>query len=380
MLYISLCISAVFLVVVNLLARRNKGAGMASALTFSGIVTICSVAAMMVVSSLALIIANFAVSGVALLCIWTSARPRYFAVGSVVATLAAYVYVGWSVSLPDIRRWEEMQSKYPVESLEDRLAYESRPHSISRVERTSFDKDWLASLEEDSQKRRRDFFTNRYLGALELLHAGTVKQFVASPGFGAGRLPIFPTQSVLIEPRNPLTKEEWSPDFRASQSASLPWNFDEFPDPPRTGETHERAAHRGNILAFLEPWYLGYARDRQHVAGFRPHAFHKEPTEPLGWLLRRLDLVGILKLDEPVVYQTQGFPSMEEAKDAPTRPLDPFESEALTALLRGEDLVARESPKQLRLFGSLRATKHCLSCHHGERGDLLGAFSYQLYR
>jgi hypothetical protein len=32
------------------------------------------------------------------------------------------------------------------------------------------------------------------------------------------------------------------------------------------------------------------------------------------------------------------------------------------------------------MLGSLRATKHCLQCHSGSRGSLLGAFSYRLRR
>ncbi len=71
-----------------------------------------------------------------------------------------------------------------------------------------------------------------------------------------------------------------------------------------------------------------------------------------------------------------GLSSMEEAKDAPTRPLDPFESEAAaTALLRGEDLVARESPSNSRPVQFLRATKHCLSSSpRGTRRPPRGVF------
>jgi hypothetical protein len=288
--------------------------------------------------------------------------------------------VGWGVAVPELRRWEGLREQYPLESLDDRLAFETRPHSIRSADRTSVDPVWLETLEEDSVNRRRELDHYRYLGSLERLHAGAVKQFVQSDGFGSGRMPLGPRQWYLIEPRKPSSLEDWSPEYVPLQAGSIPWSPDEFPKPARAGDAQEREAHRGNILSFLEPWDLGYSRDRQHVAGFQPHSFHKDPRPPREWKLNRLDLVGILKFDDPVVYQTPHFPSMEEARTAATRPLDPFETESLAALLRGEDLVARESAQQLRLLGSLRATKQCLSCHHGQRGDLLGAFSYQLSR
>jgi hypothetical protein len=378
MLYISLGISAVFLVIVNLLARRRGGSGMSSAIAFSGVVASFSLFAMMGFSIPAVIYTAGLVAVVGFICWLFGSQPRYFALASVVVTLFAHVFAGWS-GLDEIRRWEEMKSQYPLESLDDRLAYETRPHSINPAHRSSLDPTWLDTLEKASDKHRNEFSTKRYLGSLERLHAGATKQFVESQGFGAGRLPFRPSTWFLREPRKPPLLEDVSTEY-FHQSSPIPWSVDQFPDPPRDGDAQEREAHRGNILGFLEPWDLGYARDRQHVAGFRPHAFHIEPTSPSDWRLNRLDLVGILKFDEPVVYLTPSFPRMEEVQTSPTRPLDPFETEALAALLRGEDLVARESARHLRLFGSLRATKQCLACHHGERGDLLGAFSYQLSR
>jgi hypothetical protein len=185
--------------------------------------------------------------------------------------------------------------------------------------------------------------------------------------------------STLSSPHIFGSMEEWSLD-PIPQPSSDSRRLEEFTGELRDGQAEERVAHRENSLKFLDPAYFGYVRDRQHVAGFRPHAFNKQPEAAHDWRVNRLDLVGILKFEEPVVYLTPSFPRMEEVQTSPTRPLDPFETDSLAALLRGEDLVARESAHQLRLFGSLRATKQCLACHHGERGDLLGAFSYQLSR
>ena len=49
-------------------------------------------------------------------------------------------------------------------------------------------------------------------------------------------------------------------------------------------------------------------------------------------------------------------------------------SDGLATLRKGEDLYVRED----RMLGSIRSTKQCIACHGGERGVLLGAFSYTL--
>jgi hypothetical protein len=67
---------------------------------------------------------------------------------------------------------------------------------------------------------------------------------------------------------------------------------------------------------------------------------------------------------------------MSELREAPTRPLDTFELEALHALYGGEDLSFDAKPNEIRMLGAIRAVKQCLSCHDCNRGDSLGAFSY----
>ena len=71
---------------------------------------------------------------------------------------------------------------------------------------------------------------------------------------------------------------------------------------------------------------------------------------------------------------------MDELREAPTRPLDRFEASSLDKLRQGEDLIVGRSPRQLRMLGAIRSLKQCVACHGGERGDLLGAFSYRLGR
>jgi hypothetical protein len=69
---------------------------------------------------------------------------------------------------------------------------------------------------------------------------------------------------------------------------------------------------------------------------------------------------------------------MPELRAAPTRPLDRFESLGLSAIRRGEDLFITQDGYGIRMIGGIYSTKHCVACHGGDRGDLLGAFSYTL--
>ncbi len=52
----------------------------------------------------------------------------------------------------------------------------------------------------------------------------------------------------------------------------------------------------------------------------------------------------------------------------------------LIALRHGEDLFASRDGNGLRMLGAIHSFKQCVACHGGERGDLLGAFSYSLKR
>jgi hypothetical protein len=64
--------------------------------------------------------------------------------------------------------------------------------------------------------------------------------------------------------------------------------------------------------------------------------------------------------------------------DAPTRPLDRFEADALKKLRTEQDVVVDDHEGRVRMLGSLRAGTQCLDCHAAQRGALLGAFSYSL--
>ncbi len=104
----------------------------------------------------------------------------------------------------------------------------------------------------------------------------------------------------------------------------------------------------------------------------------KEPTQ--FWQTRRMNLVSLLKSPQPAVYESENVPAMQELVNAKTRPLDKFEAGALKRLRDGEELVTASQTNRILMLGSVRATKRCLECHSVQRGELLGAFSYELIR
>jgi hypothetical protein len=119
------------------------------------------------------------------------------------------------------------------------------------------------------------------------------------------------------------------------------------------------------------------------VAGFEPHQFRATP-ELAGvnerWVVVRLELVSLLKHKEPVAYATDALPNLTDSDNAPTRPLNLLEKKAINSLREGDDLATETSGDRIRMVGSLRASKQCLECHEVKRGDLLGAFSWELQR
>jgi hypothetical protein len=153
------------------------------------------------------------------------------------------------------------------------------------------------------------------------------------------------------------------------------------PENAATGELHQEARRD-----FLNPEGFGYVRDRDHVAGFVPHAFsdHLRPFSPgelAGrWLTVRVELVSLLKHERPMVYVSEHLPNMTELRQTPVREIDDFELGALERLAGGDDLTTDTQFGRIRAVGSLRAMRQCLECHEVERGALLGAFSYEFLR
>jgi len=136
--------------------------------------------------------------------------------------------------------------------------------------------------------------------------------------------------------------------------------------------------HDSGVLDFIHPSGFGHIKDRRHVAGFEPHQFSQVPQPTERWAVEQLDLISLLLHEKPVAYVSAKLPKMDELRGAPTRQLDEVEAEGLQALRNGEDLFVHSTEAGVRMVGSVRAANQCVKCHDGNRGDLLGAFSYRL--
>jgi hypothetical protein len=298
-------------------------------------------------------------------------RARTFVVLSCLATMTAYVIIGGS-ALHGVMR---LQDKFPYESLDARLppsrVVSERPLSEPALERLDRLEELLAGQEPNSWDRTRIYH-------LEDLHERTLKVFAQSPGFGVARI-IRPSEYTLRR------------GLRAEESISQPgtrvtftWSTGDLEEPgqlhPGDDFTQNWQLHSTSIVDFVNVKGFGYVKDRQHVAGFQGHQFSQVPEPDRGWVLRTVDLMGVVVHDRPVVYVTANLPRMEELRDTPMRPPDDFEALGLAALRRGDDFFVRDATEGRRMLGAIRSARKCVACHEGERGNLLGAFSYTLTR
>ena len=364
MLYLSLLISATLLSIVNVVAFSDKRAGIRWATLYSIVpIFLCWGMTAVLLSTL-----GVAVAGV--VCWACKTGPRWYLFCTVAATFACYFLIMVRV-LPELRTWARLKTEYPIESLAPRLAYEDRPgaevqykaimSTTAEAQLTHLEHRLLEKVVPDDILRRR---------SLAHVHAGVVEQFVNSPGFGSARRFDHPRPYWLEGKRPEATIPQAGPPYAAADLTPAPLQVALADD--------LLSAHDDNILSFLNPSAFGYILDREHVAGFRPHQFDSGPSAPQHWQVKRLELVGLLKWDGPLVYLSPNLPRMDQLSDVATRSLDGFENEALLKLRHGEDLILQETRTQMRMLGSLRATKQCLGCHRVSRGDLLGAFSYQM--
>jgi hypothetical protein len=332
------------------------------------------------------------VAGGVCACLKTTVRS--FVAGAVAVTALSYG-VGLAASCFWWKELLDLRDRYPYQSLTNRLAYEEkqretplavRPAAIS-LQGDAHDgrtEDDLAVMEDQLD----DGLGRLRVWALEQLHEHFVAEFIDSPGFGVTRRLGRPSTYRIELPANapiPLP----APDIKElSASAEMP----EPVQPAQAGAVSAsrpaskslRDMHDSSIIDFVNAKGFGFVRDRDHVAGFQEHQFRTMPQLPdedrtaSRWQIRRLELVSLLKYDEPAVYVSEHLPRMDELREAPTRPLNAFEKSALADLQRGQDLRIQPNAEGFWMLGSIRALKACLGCHHGQRGDLLGAFSYKL--
>jgi hypothetical protein len=307
-----------------------------------------------------------------------------------------------SLLLPAKKKYsaDELRKRYPFVSIAPRLEYEK-----DRAKRPA------PELPEEAAKRLQSveqsyggqhWWGNPRGESLKQLHSAEVEKFISREGFGLDRMPMpgpeylelaeaqpipftasgaLPLAEKSIGPKIALARgEEAGPAHLMKAGALMPSlaQLDSF--------------HLRGQLDFISSGSLGYIKDRTHVAGFQAHQFRTMPqlVDPAytqektprkeKWAVARLELVSLLKHEEPAVYISETLPRMEQLREVQTRPLNDFEAKALERLQKGEDVVTDSSLNQIRMMGSLRAVKQCLQCHSANRVELLGSFSYVMHR
>jgi hypothetical protein len=302
-------------------------------------------------------------------------RPGYFVLVSLGLTVVVFGAVSWY----GFSHLQHLLGKYPYVSLEDRL-----PSPMAAAPAHSLPEDTaerLSVLEEridgDYSNTRADPRRNNFL---QQLHEESVNAFINQPGFGVTRMvglsEVMLRQGLRDKPPlpqpGPRSTAAWSTEALKMQPL------------PRDGFAAEEGSlfqwHQASVIDFIHPGGFGYFKDRGHVAGFQEHQFSRVPEQPERWVLQTLDLVGLVVHDEPVVYVSDHLPRMDELRKVSTRPPDAFEKAGLEQLARGRDIFVADGSFGRRMLGAVRSVKQCLECHGGNRGDLLGAFSYTLVR
>jgi hypothetical protein len=299
-------------------------------------------------------------------------RTRPFLPVALAVSAAAYVLVGW-FAYQDCRRLRE---QFPYVSLEGRLPRQPTPAGGPLPERTRKGLgDFEARLSGDRHER---WYASYRLWYLEQMHEHMVEVFISRPGFGVGRMSGLPEYALQegerARPPLPQPGPRLPPSSLGLLNAQSPRRETDSFYPLLLG------MHLGGVADFANPGGFGFVKDRAHVAGFQPHRFDDVPSLSEEWKLQTLDLVGLVVHADPVAYVSDNLPRMDELRSAPTRSLDDFEAAGLVELRRGEDLYVRDGTDARRMLGAVRGVKQCLPCHGGERGDLLGAFSYTFRR
>ena len=293
------------------------------------------------------------------------------------STVSASLVAGVVPGILELRELETIREEFPIVPLESRLSYENKVLRPEEMTQNALAADVATRLSEtENNLSRRRYRTYKF----ESIHARHYEQFVRAVGFGVGRMMV-PMPRRLHRP--PLQDIP----FDASASPDLQPAYGEWKELFTAGKSNDiQHLHTVSRRDFLDPDAFGALVDpaRRSVVGFVEHGFHHSPLHGVEdqdeWAIVRLELVSLLKFDEPRVYVLDHLPRMDQlaSDDVPTRSLDRFEAEALQQLWSKEDIVVAEVGSRHRMLGSLRAAAQCLDCHDVSRGALLGAFSYEL--
>jgi hypothetical protein len=348
---------------------------------------ICGIAAIPLMLSAVLTLHFLIMAG--LMIVWAifGRRPAVLRTFAILAPIWPYTFGAMEI-INDREKLARLRADYPVISVAERLGYEKppadRPEAVADFAGTALAPAVLVNLVSQEERQGQVDYRNRIF---ETLHDETHDRFVGSMGFGPMRMAHMfrlppdrkPPQSIDQPEPNASPPDDATPEAGTAVAVKA--------EPmPSKGPSRSMLdyLHAGGTLQFVDPDRVGYVKDRDHVVGFEPHRFDSLPqldgASAGEWRLAKLELVSLLKHPEPRVYVSAHLPRMEELKDAPTRPLEPFEARSLPQLRTARDTVVEEAPNTVRMLGAVRAGKTCLECHSVKRGELLGAFSYVLRR
>jgi hypothetical protein len=297
---------------------------------------------------------------------WRRWRRSVFFSLSCAATLLVYGVLG----VVAFRETTRVQGEFPYVSLEDRLPLPKTSRPMAPLPLAANNS--LGSLE--NLLDNHDGMNDYRVSSLRAIHEDAVRIFVNQPAFGFARMSTF-WEFVL---RMKVRREP--PISQPGTPSPSPWLLNSLQIGPDSSKDANglQSLHQGSVVDFVNADNFGFIKDRRHVAGFQEHQVSQTPTPSKPWTLQTLDLIGIALHEKPVVYVSEYLPRMDELRAAPTRTLDDFEAAGLAALERGDELFVRDRGEERRMLGAIRAARQCVACHGGERGDLLGAFSYRL--
>ena len=321
-----------------------------------------------------------------LLSLWLRASGR---TTLVMSGLPIFCLLGWVTQerLAEVALIDRLRTRFPVESLAQRLAGETQhapndetillsPEVASELQQEHEEILDIHSLNGSREKR------------LKLLHDESYREFVASDGFGSRRTWPSSLQSLdLPDPQPvPMPNRPSLPDsYLADRERERQGYADQASPVALEIQTEGRNIHGSAKRLFLDVRQWGYVPDRDHVVGFQAHHVSEVPHtgtlytgETRRWAIAQLQLVSLLKHDTPRVYVSENLPDMKELAEAKNRDLTKFEATALLPLERDTNLVIDEAPFAILMLGALRANESCQECHRVPKGALLGAFSYVL--
>lgn len=227
---------------------------------------------------------------------WAGFRTTRFGSLLLLGVLGVY---GWALSYGFERMAEirDLQDKYPIVSLADRLEFETAyTEESEEPELAQHVRANLTSLSEDR------FSWHGRSNSLERLHTRAQNEFARAAGFGFARMGSVvhslgyeeDVEERSIPPRLPIPIRgyiETYGDYAELRNSTL-----------STLQQTQRNLHAISLGHFTSADNTGYVAKPKYAAGFRSHRFDGLQTElrpweqkPAKWQLTRLELVSLLR-------------------------------------------------------------------------------------